>query len=96
VFGIGVKIRDSVVRWVKTRVRPDTSTVAWPQRDEAECKCEQGRIVCPEKYILAGGTSDPQGNALECESRVRGWKRGRESAIVCDGTSAWHYSAILG
>jgi hypothetical protein len=76
-FGVGVEICDSVVRWVKTRARPNASALAWPQRDEAECKCERARPCgCPEKYILAGGTSDPQGNVRECESRARGQKRG--------------------
>ncbi|KAJ7906390.1 hypothetical protein B0H13DRAFT_2020731, partial [Mycena leptocephala] len=80
VFGVGVEIRDSGVRWAKTRARPNASAVAWLQRDEVECKCERGRIACPEKYILAGGTSDPQGNTYECESRARGWKSWRPSA----------------
>jgi hypothetical protein len=76
VFGVGVEIRDSGVRWAKTRARPNASAVVWPQRDEAECMCERGRFECPEKYILDGGTLDPQGNADECELRARGRNRG--------------------
>jgi hypothetical protein len=85
--------RDSVVRWAKKWARPNASAVVWPQRDEAECKCERGRIGCPEKYILAGGTSDPQGNAHECKSRARGQKRGpgkngeKMAEAECEGLS---------
>ncbi|KAJ7864729.1 hypothetical protein B0H13DRAFT_1898977 [Mycena leptocephala] len=37
------------------------------QRDEAECKCERGRIGRPEKYILAGGRSDLQRVRIKSE-----------------------------